>query len=200
MNNLIELQLQGDRNYIDIAQISYKALQSLGIDITKNEISDFSISVFKPFGKKVEIRQRLTSPIDQTPAANCLGQFHYSLNSILHNYEMLEVDSSLPSDMGIAEPDFSHHWQLKDDRLLWLLPVESQWPVFFAYMLMGRLAGIHFYGGEKPKGLTYNMKRIPRPDEIKYLWVRKKRGPINGLAVIELHCGSEFIGLSKLKI
>lgn len=200
MKNLIELQLQGERKYIDIAQISYKALQSLNIDITKNVINDFSITVFKPFGKTVEIRKSVTPVGDQAPIAHCIGQFHYTLDSVKHCYDMLQVDGSIPSDAGLIEPDFSQHWRIEDDKLLWLSPVKIEWPVFFAYMLMGRLAGIHFFGGEKPKGLSYNMKRIPGPDEIKNLWVRKKRGPIKGLGVIELHCGNEFIGLSKLKI
>ena len=200
MKNLIELQLQGERNYIDIAQISYKALQSLSIDIAKNEITDFSISIFKPFGKTVEIRQRDTSFKDHTSDTNCLGQFNYSLKSTTYHYDLLEVDASMPTAAGLEEPDFSQHWRIEDQKLMWLLPVKNKWPVFFAYMLMGRLSGIHFFGSKKPKALTYNMKRIPRPVEINQLWVQKKRGPINGLGVIELHCGNEFIGLSKLKI
>jgi hypothetical protein len=196
MKNVIELQLQGDRNYIDIAQISFRALQSLGIDVAHNDLADFSISVLKPLGKKVEIRKSVSSQLNE----KCLAQFKFTQNSIESKYDIIEVDSSLPTQMGISEPDFSHHWRQEGDKLFWLAMVDSKWPVFFAFMLMGRLSGIHFFGGTKPKGLSYSMRRIPKPSEISQLWVKKKRGPINGLCVIELHCGTEFIGLSKLKI
>ena len=199
MTNVIELQIQGDRNYIDIAQISYAVLTKLGIDVANNNITNFEISLFKPLTQKVVYKECLSS--HKPSSHDCLAHFHFEQNQKYFSYELHTEELGLPTAPPLPEPLFtSENWALKENCIYWLLPVESKWPVFYAFMLMGRLSGIHFFGGEKPKGITYSMSRIPKPEEINNLWVKKLRGPLKGMGLITLHCGNECIGLSKLKI
>lgn len=198
MENVIELYIQGDRNYIDIAQVSYWALSHLGIDVANNDLKNFQISLLKPLTCKVEIKKLQAN---HNPSIECLAHFSFEKNQTIFSYELHSFEQGLPLGEPLPEPVFTaENWMLAKDCIFWQKTVESRWPVFYAFMLMGRLSGIHLFGGVKPKGLTYSMARIPKPDEIEKLWVKKLRGPIKGLGIITLHCGEELIGLSKLKI
>lgn len=196
----VPFSIQGDRDYIDIAQVSYRLLSELGIIVSNTQIQNFFIRVHRPVGKKVF----LLSADDASPEIRqqTVIEFEFVQGAQLCRYIAIEAASGLPEGVSLPEPTYTEreHWSLQDNKISWHKEMETEWPVFFAFMLMGRFSGIHFFGSEKPRGICYSMKRIPRPHEIGSLWVRKLRGPIKGLGIIALGCGQEVIGTSSLKI
>lgn len=194
----MSFKLQGPRDYVDIAQISYRVLEALHFTPLNKHNFGFKISVERPLGTSALIK-----PIDAVLNEDILlAQFEIQQNQSIQKFGLVSLDSSLPNPSTLLEPrnELGIDYRLESDKIYWTSLPKIEWPVFYAYMVLGRLAGIHFFGGHKPKGLSYYMNQIPPSEEAKNLWVRKKRGPIKGLGVIELGWSEIVIGESVLKI
>lgn len=199
----ISYRTQGYRDYIDISQAAYQAFKALQIDVNSTNLTHLHFTVHSPIKDQVQLINFNSKDFEQINVENLVVTFNFQLNNQTHKYGLINISNKIDAIEKLIEPTCIEqiHFTVNKEKANMLKNIDNcNWPIFFAFMTLGREFTKKNYLSQKPRALDSKMARIPKPNEIEKLWVNLFKGPIKNIIVINLMCGLEKIGTTKIKI
>lgn len=198
----------GDRNYIDIAQIGYRCLYPFFQEDYLN-CKDFYLRIHKavtPYSvliEKSEFESKYKNKYEIAAKIN----FKKPNEQLFYGYVCNPIENMCSQNLlvhlpRIKEPIYTEgqHYELLSNEVRILAPIQTEWPVFFALMLLGRFSGQHFYGSTKPMGVSFDSKYFPKTNELTKMRAIPLHAPIHNLARIAICVDDNMVGTSLVRI
>lgn len=198
----------GGRDYIDIAQICYRAMYPFFGD-DYSSCTGFYIAIHKsvmPLAVLLDKAEFEKYPPESFEIAAKLrfqknGTFDYE-GYICNPVQYPIQNTAITVPEIYQEPTYLEgiHYKLDSDKIQFLEPIQTQWPVFFTIMLLGRFAAQHFYGSIKPRAVAIDSNSLPSIEQLPTLHGLIGGKPHRGIIKVPTYFGGKFVGNGMVKI